>query len=175
MRSPASFKPRISVTLLGTIIALLAASLSAVALVVLAGNYRLARALSERQIEAAASDVGRRIAGFLEPGPKALGRLHRLVADGAVTLEDAQRLALVLAAEAAGAPKEELLRLVSGEANALGTDGGDLEGGYVWAGQCAGLIGAVEPAGEVVRRMAAEAAAGMARLRGMVAQEECDA
>ena len=69
---------------------------------------------------------------------------------------------------AAGVPKEELLRLVSGEANALGTDGGDLDGGYVWAGQCAGLIGAVEPAGEVVRRMATEAAEGMRRLRGLL-------
>jgi enoyl-[acyl-carrier protein] reductase II len=76
----------------------------------------------------------------------------------------------ILAAEAANAPKDEVLRLVSGAANALGTDGGDLEGGYVWAGQCAGLIGAVEPAGEVVRRMAAEAAAGIARLRGLMAE-----
>jgi len=75
----------------------------------------------------------------------------------------------ILEAEAAGAPKEEVLRLVSGAANALGTEAGDLEGGYVWAGQCAGLIEAVEPAGAVVRRMAAEAAAGLARLRGIVA------
>ncbi len=74
----------------------------------------------------------------------------------------------ILAAEAAGAPPEELLRLVDGAANALGTEQGDLEGGYVWAGQCAGLIGAVEPAGEVVRRMASEALAGVARLRGLV-------
>ena len=74
----------------------------------------------------------------------------------------------ILAAEASGVPKEELLRLVSGEANALGTEEGDLDGGYVWAGQCAGLIGEVEPAGAVVRRMAAEAAEGLARLRGMM-------
>ena len=75
----------------------------------------------------------------------------------------------ILAAEAAGAPKEEVLRLVSGAANALGTDDGDLDGGYVWAGQCIGLIGAVEPAGDVVRRMAAEAADGMRRMRGLFA------
>jgi NADH:quinone reductase (non-electrogenic) len=74
----------------------------------------------------------------------------------------------ILAAEAAGAPKEEVLGLVSGAANALGTDRGDLDAGYVWAGQCAGLIGAVEPAGVVVRRMAAEAAAGMRRLGRML-------
>ncbi len=77
----------------------------------------------------------------------------------------------ILAAEAAGAPLEEVLRLVGGAANALGVEEGDLDAGYVWAGQCAGLIDAVEPAGEVVRRMAAEAAAGMARLRGMVGEE----
>jgi enoyl-[acyl-carrier protein] reductase II len=75
----------------------------------------------------------------------------------------------ILAAEASGAPKEELLRLVSGEANALATEEGDLDAGYAWAGQCAGLIGAVDPAGEVVRRMAAEALAGMARLRDLFA------
>ncbi len=77
----------------------------------------------------------------------------------------------ILAAEAAGAPLDEVLRLVSGAANALGTEDGNLEEGYVWAGQCAGLIGAVEPAGEVVRRMAAEARAGMARLRRLVAED----
>lgn len=71
----------------------------------------------------------------------------------------------ILAAEAEGAAKEDLLRLISGEANALGTDDGDLEAGYVWAGQCAGLVAAVEPAGEVVRRMAAEAVSGLGRLR----------
>jgi enoyl-[acyl-carrier protein] reductase II len=78
----------------------------------------------------------------------------------------------ILAAEAAGAPKEELLRLVSGEANALATDGGDLDAGYAWAGQCAGLIQSVEPAGEVVRRMAAEAVEEMRRLRRLFAEQQ---
>ncbi len=77
----------------------------------------------------------------------------------------------ILAAEAAGAPKEDLLRLVSGEANALATDAGDLDAGYAWAGQCVGLIGAVEPAGEVVRRIAAEALEGMGRLRRLFAEQ----
>ena len=76
----------------------------------------------------------------------------------------------ILAAEASGAPKEELLRLVGGEANALATEAGDLDAGYAWAGQCAGLVEAVEPAGEVVRRMAAEATEGMRRLRGLFAE-----
>ncbi len=74
----------------------------------------------------------------------------------------------ILAAEQAGAPKEEIIALVRGEVNARGTDDGDLADSFVWAGQCVGLIGAVEPAGTVVQRMAAEAAAGMRRLRGIL-------
>lgn len=76
----------------------------------------------------------------------------------------------ILEAEGAGAPQEELLALIRGEVNAIGTERGDLEGSYVWAGQCVGLIGAVEPAGAVVRRMAAEAAAVLRRL-GRIAGE----
>ena len=64
--------------------------------------------------------------------------------------------------------REEPVRPTPREANALATEGGDLDGGYAWAGQCVGLIGAVEPAGEVVRRMAAEAAEGVRRLRGLL-------
>jgi NADH:quinone reductase (non-electrogenic) len=75
----------------------------------------------------------------------------------------------ILAAEAAGAGKEAILPLVLGEVNSIGTDRGALEESFVWAGQSVGLIEAVEPAGEVVRRMAAEAAAGMARLRSCFA------
>lgn len=75
----------------------------------------------------------------------------------------------IAAAEAAGAPKEELVAMISGAMNARGTDDGDLAGSYVWAGQGVGLFDRVEPAGEVVRRMAAEAAEGMARLRGIFA------
>ena len=74
----------------------------------------------------------------------------------------------IAAAEAAGAPKEEIVAMIAGSANARGTDDGDLAGSYVWAGQSVGLVDAVEPAGAVVRRMAAEAAAGIARLRGLV-------
>jgi enoyl-[acyl-carrier protein] reductase II len=75
----------------------------------------------------------------------------------------------IVAAEAAGAPKEEIVALIAGLANARGTDDGDLAGSYVWAGQCVGLIDQVEPAGAVIARMAAEAAEGLARLRGMFA------
>jgi len=73
----------------------------------------------------------------------------------------------LVAAEAAGAPKEELVAMIAGQVNARGTDDGDLAGSFVWAGQCVGLIDAVEPAGAIVARMVAEAAAGLARLRGI--------
>lgn len=75
----------------------------------------------------------------------------------------------IVAAEAAGAPKEEIIALIAGLANARGTDDGDLDGSYVWAGQCAGLINEVEAAGAIVARMAAEANEGLARLRRMFA------
>jgi NADH:quinone reductase (non-electrogenic) len=75
----------------------------------------------------------------------------------------------ILAAETAGAPKEEVVAMILGALNARGTDEGDLAGSYVWAGQCVGLFDQVEPAGEVVRRMAAEAAEGLGRLRGIFA------
>jgi NADH:quinone reductase (non-electrogenic) len=75
----------------------------------------------------------------------------------------------IRAAEAAGAPKEEIIAMIAGTVNARGTDAGALEDSYVWAGQCVGLIDHVEPAGAVVSRMMAEAEAGLARLRGMAA------
>lgn len=73
----------------------------------------------------------------------------------------------IVAAEAAGAPQADLVAMISGAMNARGTDQGDLAGSYVWAGQCVGLFEDIPAAGEVVHRMAAEAAAGMARLRGL--------
>ncbi|MFC7475304.1 NAD(P)H-dependent flavin oxidoreductase [Dankookia sp. GCM10030260] len=72
----------------------------------------------------------------------------------------------ILAAEAAGAPQAEIVAMIAGGMNARGTDDGDLDGSYVWAGQCVGLFDDVPGAGEVITRMAAEAAAGLARLRG---------
>jgi enoyl-[acyl-carrier protein] reductase II len=69
----------------------------------------------------------------------------------------------ILAAEAAGG---DVVPMISGALNARGVDAGELDESYVWAGQCVGLIGGVEPAGDIVQRMAREAAAGLARLRG---------
>ena len=75
----------------------------------------------------------------------------------------------IRAAETAGAPQEEIVAMIAGGVNARGTDAGELDTSYVWAGQCVGLIGQVEPAGGVVTRMMDEAMAGLARLRGMTA------
>lgn len=71
----------------------------------------------------------------------------------------------VAAREMAGAPAEEIVPLIAGNVNAMGTAEGRLEESYVWAGQSVGLIDAILPAGEVVARMAAEARAGLARLQ----------
>lgn len=70
----------------------------------------------------------------------------------------------VAARELAGASAEEIVPMIAGTVNALGTDEGRLEESFVWAGQSVGLIDAVLPAGEIVRRMAEEARAGMGRL-----------
>ena len=70
----------------------------------------------------------------------------------------------VLDAERAGADAAALLPMVRGEVNGWAVEDGDLERGFGWAGQCVGLIDAVEPAGAVVARMAAEAMAGIRRL-----------
>jgi len=75
----------------------------------------------------------------------------------------------IVARETAGAPAEELVPMIAGSVNAIATDEGRMEEGFAWAGQCAGLIDEVLPAGEVVRRMVAEAQSGMARLHGAFA------
>lgn len=67
----------------------------------------------------------------------------------------------ILAAEAAGA---DILPMIAGPVNAVACDEGRMEQGFAWAGQCAGLIADIPPAGEVVRRMVAEAQAGLQRL-----------
>ncbi|MEI6159879.1 MAG: nitronate monooxygenase [Roseococcus sp.] len=72
----------------------------------------------------------------------------------------------VAAREAAGAPAEEIVPMIAGSINAIASDEGRMEEGFAWAGQCAGLIDEILPAGEVVRRMVAEAESGMDRLRG---------
>ncbi len=80
----------------------------------------------------------------------------------------------VAALEAAGAEPEEVLPLVAGSVNALAAQEGHLEHGYVWAGQSVGLIGQVEPAGDIVRRVVQQAHAYLARLGGLAARAEWD-
>jgi enoyl-[acyl-carrier protein] reductase II len=70
----------------------------------------------------------------------------------------------IVARELAGAPAEEIVPMIAGKVNALGTDEGRMEESFVWAGQSVGLIDAILPAGEIVRRMAEEARVGMRRL-----------
>ncbi len=71
----------------------------------------------------------------------------------------------LLAREQAGATAEELIPMIAGSVNAIATDDGRMDEGFAWAGQCAGLIEDLPPAGEVVHRMAAEAQAQLRRLQ----------
>jgi enoyl-[acyl-carrier protein] reductase II len=80
----------------------------------------------------------------------------------------------VAALEAAGAEPEEVMPLVAGAVNALAAQEGHLDHGYAWAGQSVGLIERVEPAGDIVRRVAQQAHAYLARLRGLTARAEWD-
>ncbi len=73
----------------------------------------------------------------------------------------------ILAAETAGAGPDVVVPMISGERNAVASAEGRMEEGYVWAGQCVGLIEGIEPAGAVVERMVREAGAGLARLKGL--------
>jgi enoyl-[acyl-carrier protein] reductase II len=75
----------------------------------------------------------------------------------------------IVAAEAAGTPKDDIVAMIAGAMNARGTDAGELAESYVWAGQCVGLIEAVEPAGTVVARMVEEARARLAEMQAMFA------
>lgn len=69
----------------------------------------------------------------------------------------------VLAAEARGATLEELLPLISGETNRKAAIEGDMEAGFVWAGQVTGLIRDVPPVAELIERMVRDARESVAR------------
>jgi nitronate monooxygenase len=64
----------------------------------------------------------------------------------------------ILAAEAGATSIEELLPLIEGRVNRLGAREGDLEEGFVWAGQVAGLIDDAPPVADLIARMVAGAA-----------------
>lgn len=70
----------------------------------------------------------------------------------------------ILAAEAAGAGIEELLPLIEGQVNRRGAHEGDLDEGFVWAGQVIGLIDDVPTVAELIERLVGGAATIAARL-----------
>ncbi|MCL6522866.1 MAG: nitronate monooxygenase [Firmicutes bacterium] len=71
----------------------------------------------------------------------------------------------IRAAEASGAPAEEILPLVSGERNARAALEGLLEEGFAWAGQGSALIRDVPSVAELLDRIEAEAREAASRLR----------
>lgn len=74
----------------------------------------------------------------------------------------------ILAAEAEGASRETVLGMVRADANARGTDDGDMASSLLWLGQAAALVDDVPSAGEIVRRMIAEALESAERLAGVM-------
>ena len=73
----------------------------------------------------------------------------------------------ILAREAKGAAADELLPLVSGEANCRAAIEGYLERGFAWAGQGVGLIDDVPSVAELLARVMAEAAEACERVARM--------
>lgn len=63
----------------------------------------------------------------------------------------------IVRAEGEGRPIEEILPLVSGEANRRAAIEGDLEHGFVWAGQVMGLINDVPTVKELLERIVVDA------------------
>ena len=75
----AGMKLKIRFTLLAAILVLMVTSLGAVSAFVLLRNNESSRAISQLQIDQAATDIQNRIERFLEKGPLALTRMQRLV------------------------------------------------------------------------------------------------
>jgi len=90
---------------------------------------------------------------------RSIGRPARVLKTGG-----AQR---VLEAEARGATLEELLPLISGKVNAKAALEGDMEEGFVYAGQGVGLIHDIPTVAELFGRILTEARAIGERLRGL--------
>lgn len=70
----------------------------------------------------------------------------------------------ILAMEASGADVEALLPLIGGTANVRAALEGDLEHGFVWAGQSVGLVRDVPSVADLIHRTMREAAAALDRL-----------
>ncbi|MHB0868084.1 MAG: NAD(P)H-dependent flavin oxidoreductase [Chloroflexota bacterium] len=75
----------------------------------------------------------------------------------------------ILEMERRGATMEELLPLIGGEVNRRAARDGELDRGFAWAGQVAGLVNDVPPVGELIRRMVEEAAEIERRLGSVLA------
>lgn len=69
----------------------------------------------------------------------------------------------ILEIERSGGSLEDLLPFISGEMNLLAAHQGDMQGGFVWAGQVAGLIHDIPSARELVLRTVVEAETVMRR------------
>ncbi|HEY3364105.1 MAG TPA: nitronate monooxygenase [Symbiobacteriaceae bacterium] len=86
---------------------------------------------------------------------RTIGRPARVLKTGGATR--------VLEAEAAGLTQEQLIPLISGKVNAHAALEGDLEEGFLYAGQGVGLIEDVPTVAELFQRLIAEAAAAAGR------------
>lgn len=74
----------------------------------------------------------------------------------------------ILEMERRGAGIEELLPLISGEANRRAAREGNLDGGFAWAGQVAGLISDVPSVEELITRIVREARSAAGRAKSLL-------
>lgn len=74
----------------------------------------------------------------------------------------------ILAAEAAGQPREAVLGMVRADSNERGVFDGDMENSLLWVGQAAAMVDDVPGAGEVIERMVTEARSAAGRILEMV-------
>ncbi len=78
----------------------------------------------------------------------------------------------VLQAETKGASLEQILPLISGERNRRAARDGELDEGFVWAGQVVGLLNDVPSVQELLDRIVAEAEMVCRRLGSMGGRED---
>ncbi|MGV3654809.1 MAG: NAD(P)H-dependent flavin oxidoreductase [Noviherbaspirillum sp.] len=74
----------------------------------------------------------------------------------------------ILAAEAAGQPREAVLGMVRADSNERGVFDGDMENSLLWVGQAAAMVDDVPGAGEVIERMVTEARSAAGRILEMM-------
>jgi enoyl-[acyl-carrier protein] reductase II len=74
----------------------------------------------------------------------------------------------IMAKEAAASSVDELVPLISGEANYRAAVQGDLDNGFVWAGQVVGLVNDIPTVRELMDRIMAEAEAIISQLNALL-------